>query len=197
MRGGQLQLTEGFFCPCLHPTRPPGRRCLCCSKLSLCCISRGTEWLFVPLADKASANSHLSRVHTHKHGHAAGGVANDVIPTLEPKLTNRLTDSWGADELISYANRALCLSGHTFQFHLLASDSIKEDSSVFNLSYSLGFRSASECCICILWLSAGLITWSVKGLRPNTSQEHLSCFTRLKNHPGGQRMTLQEDSFSK
>lgn len=77
-------------------------------------------------------------MHTHKHGHEAGAVANDVIPTLEPKLTNRLTYGWGADELISYANWALCLSGHTYQFHLLASDSIKEDSSVFNLSYSLG-----------------------------------------------------------
>lgn len=140
LRGGQLQLTGGFFCPRLHSTWPPGRRCLCCSKLSLCCLSQDTEWLFVPLADKASANSHLSRVHTHKHGHAAlGGVANDIIPTLEPKLTNRLTYSWGADELISYANWALCLGGHTYQFHLLASDSIKEDSSVFNLSYSLGF----------------------------------------------------------
>lgn len=126
---------EGF-CSNLHPAWPLGRRCLCCSKLSLCCVSLGTEQLFVLLTDKASANSHVTHTHAHTqtHRHTARGVSNDVTLPLDHNLTNRVTYSATADARISLSlinTGPRHNSSHTYHSHFqneaatTASESIK------------------------------------------------------------------------
>ena len=98
------------FCSDFHPAWPPGPRSLCCTKLPLCCVSPGTEWLFVLLTDKASANILL----THKHRHTARGVANDV--------TSKLTDwhtlwEWMPRWAYLLSKLGLVTSAHTYHPH--------------------------------------------------------------------------------
>ena len=63
------RLREGYCCD-LQAVWPPGPRCLCSTKLALCCDSVATEWLSVSLTDKAPTNSPLSHTRARTQIHA-------------------------------------------------------------------------------------------------------------------------------
>lgn len=137
------------FCPDFHPAWPPERRCLCCTKLSLCFVSLAAEWPFVSRTDKASANSHFAQTtRAHTNTDASPEVS---LTMLRPRRITNLqigihcvrVDVWISLSLIQ--TEACRHAGTPTDSHLkprFASESIKKGPPIYGWCCSVRWRSS-------------------------------------------------------